>query len=1147
MHRIMADLSSKSITIDSRPSEENYNLKIPTANSANTGKTGFRGSFDRIFDQESMKIAISNAGPICNVEELAPTYNTTGYTSPFLTPVGSKFTIEPQQLLDMNGVAVVDALNPLGGDLPFTPGRARLVHKTTIFTATYPEIVHPKIALLKNAVEAGADYGWVAIAVWTEYVPGTSSYRGMCSRMAASRKDTADPNGTWSYIWQTPFELTSLPVFPTVNTYTEYCCPLFDVVEFDDGTIFLVVATARTASLPSGYVFRSVDFGSTWVQVSTIPYNSISNHGTEAAISLERINERLIVVQSMTMNAYHASNSCGFKTIVSDDFGVTWTLPITISSTAIASRYAFNDLAMGPDNVLHAIFNHTTAGPIEQIAFTSTLDGENWTSVVGFPGTSATSAAILFDRQGNRMAYFLPTDTGGRAVSEIQCLIEDPITKYFYPMYANHMVTWISGTGYNSTSKHIAALSIENGMFTSILATEAAGNYDFANSLMEIKVGMWSGFTTRDYALEESYYFGSFDQQWFPHKYPGNTTHPKNTTWTRSAAGTYTETLTRDTSMNRGYLRITTGSGNTNAAYYASDHPSADLISDTGCEARICIRVNSGHAVMAIKAFRASDGKRALPYLVFSATDNKIYFYDGVAATKVDTIIPTNWSITEWNTYHLIFKGDRLSLYRSSDQFTELLHFEYLSTYDGFTFGASAGDGFVSWGCQNVVALSQVEVSRVDFEFCFVNFSGTALLETEFPIDQDTDLLGRHCTNLMTGFYSGISGKFDGNYVAANDYWTLETGAMFGMENIFIPSPTVCWMSSSFETGTTPGSEPDEVMSWFYNNWDDALLNKIFQGFVVFGRNWPYCKLEYTKPDTSVVTLFDSSADPELAYMFRLEADAAAVGNRVIATMPTGIDSFTPNRFASTPEIKYYLMPTEGALAYQVFKILENDEDSFYLAGSVDTDLADGNEFIIFSDRFYFDLTTFSDHSLNLYTITRVGGILFTLTIYGTKGGANIVFPEEDDGLKRIGSIHLGKVYDLPNENWEVSVSTQPSMSVIESRGSMKEYRRLGAARRTISLGYTGVQEKGFGVNPVVDLNRTLGWGENPLIFIDDVSVLNYDGDYTHPLPILTRMVNGYQMQRVVYNRESEHQGDESLDLTRTVVDISGISLEEVI
>lgn len=433
----------------------------------------------------------------------------------------------------------------------------------------------------------------------------------------------------------------------------------------------------------------------------------------------------------------------------------------------------------------------------------------------------------------------------------------------------------------------------------------------------------------------------------------------------------------------------------------------------------------------------------------------------------------------------------------------------------------------------------------------------TGIQWSSLPVDQDTDLIWRRAYFYPQGLYAGMCVKFDGHYSIDGDTWDVETSAVYAIENIFTPSPAACWKSA--QAASDPlGTEPNEVFTWKQTD-SDGQMHQTVTGFAVFGRNWPFCKLEGSEDGAAWTTIFDSLATKSLSYAIRLEANGASHYNQVIAALPVGMPALHTNRFASTPEMNWYLMAIEGDEMYRVYRILESDMDRFYLDRAMAVGLDDGEDFFVFSDRFYYDFSIRATESSlwgDVYGDTSYAPTqyrYFRLTVYGNDGGGNnIIFPDADEGLKRIGSLHLGRVYDLPNEEWGVTVATQPMMSVTESRSGRKEYRRVGVARRMIGLGYTGVIERGLCVNPVVDLNRSLGWGEHPLVFVDDADLLHYGdassyGSYTHPNPVLCRMVDGYQMSRAAYSLESEHNGGEAVELTRNVVDVSGLRLEEVV
>jgi hypothetical protein len=572
---------------------------------------------------------------------------------------------------------------------------------------------------------------------------------------------------------------------------------------------------------------------------------------------------------------------------------------------------------------------------------------------------------------------------------------------------------------------------------------------------------------------------------------------------------------------------------------------------ETGFQARFSARVVGGQATLEVRATNTAGDEVHFWVIIDEPTDS-IYLYDVPTTTDVATFTPTNWSVTEWNTYHVILLDDEVAIYRATDQYAEILNFEEIINFDGLT--ATAGAQVIRWGASYTAAHDKAAGSTVDYEFILVSVNG--MNWTSLPVDQDADIIGRRAYYYPTGLYAGMSLKFDGTYGVEDDSWTVETGAIHEMENVFNPSPSVCWKSSAYASDPL-GTEPNEALVWKQEDSSGTMLQTV-DGIAVFGRNWPYCLLEGSNNGTNWTSIFDSLSTPSLAYVLKFSHNGSSSYNRAAVTIPTGMPALHVNRFASTPEISYYLMATAGPEKYRIYKIAENDETNFYLDTQLAIGIANGNEVIVFSDRFYYDFSN-QEMESSLWgdvpgetTFSRIRYRYFRLTIYGNSSGTNFIFPDSEDGLKRIGSVHLGRVYDLPHEEWNVGISLQPMMAINESRPGRKEYRRLGASRRNISLSYTGIVERGLGVNPVVDLNRALGWGENPLVFVDDADILRYGdatpyGKYTHPNPILARMVDGYQLSRVAMSYEAEHTGLEAVDLTRNIVDVSGIRLEEVV
>jgi len=817
------------------------------------------------------------------------------------------------------------------------------------------------------------------------------------------------------------------------------------------------------------------------------------------------------------------------------------------------------DLAYGRDGVLYSgHLRYANAIADVEVWFSQTMDGDNWVGDAAMGGFEPQSYGfgLVEDAQGGWVLYSRKSDAGDANDYELDVWVNPstPTTD-----------AWNSASGFNSLTYNsinvgtvawdaIAAVSVNNQSFFSVLAVmfDSASNHAFKSTLSELKCSMWSGITPKTMAPGGGAIYATWDYTWFANCYPSTTdSEPNIHIWTKSMAGTGNATLTNDTAINRSYLRLgrTAGGGNYSMYSVACVDKKAE-----GGELRTSLRSLGGAYVGVRTSEGVGDG---ISFdIVFDWWTDTVKIYDnykGGGAGVVATGTTTNWTVSDWNVYHIVWQDAKVYVYRATDQFAELLNFELVVSCETLGIGAIPATEAVYFGNYAIAGFDNT--SNADFECVLLNTTG--IQWSSLPIDQDADLMGRRVYFYPTGLWGGMGAKFDGHHGILDDEWDVETGAVYEVENIFIPSPTVCWKSAK-NASSPGGTEPNEIIVWKQKD-NGGEMHQTAEAFAVFGRNWPYCKLEGSEDGVAFTTLFDSLTTISLSYTIRAEANGASHYNQLASSLATGMPALHVNRFASTPEISWYLMAIEGPEKYRVYRILENDADTFYVDQQFAVGFANGNDFIVFSDRFYYDFSIQNSYphadgdTFGSTAYNKTQYRYFRLTIYGNSGGTNIIFPDLDDGLKKLGSIHLGRIYDLPNEEWGISVAHQPMMAVTESRSGRKEYRRIGAAKRVVGLNYTGIIERGLSVNPVVDLNRALGWGEHPLVFLDDADVLRYGdsspgyGNYSHPNPVLCRMVNGYQMSRVAYSYESEHNGGESMDLTRGIIDISGIQLEEVI
>jgi len=239
-----------------------------------------------------------------------------------------------------------------------------------------------------------------------------------------------------------------------------------------------------------------------------------------------------------------------------------------------------------------------------------------------------------------------------------------------------------------------------------------------------------------------------------------------------------------------------------------------------------------------------------------------------------------------------------------------------------------------------------------------------------------------------------------------------------------------------------------------------------------------------------------------------------------------------PGQYASNEWRKWYLMHfTLG----QIYTILDNDETQLFLDRSIEDDGGSVDDAVLmYADRFVYRFS-----SLQKYA--RVG-----FEMLATSAPPVLVYP--DNNQRRLGTIVLGRAYDLPDDKWEMSITTQPSVQQQVSRSGRERVWETAQEQRIINLAYTGLTDRSQGIEAVKEFHRVLRWGENPLVFVD------HDDRFTNlgtganeyemgPVePILGRFVGNYTQNRIGY-RLMDQNGMEQI---RNYLE-SGLRIEEIL
>jgi len=286
-----------------------------------------------------------------------------------------------------------------------------------------------------------------------------------------------------------------------------------------------------------------------------------------------------------------------------------------------------------------------------------------------------------------------------------------------------------------------------------------------------------------------------------------------------------------------------------------------------------------------------------------------------------------------------------------------------------------------------------------------------------------------------------------------------------------------------------------------------------FDSIAIFNTNCFQFKLEGEDfGGGNAATLFDSIGTQRANVLHSGALAVSAITNNVI-TIGYGTSNWDvemiPGQYASNDFRNWFIYIIGGVKAGQVYRVLNNSGTKLYLERSAEDDgVAGADTFYLYSDRFFHIFSS-------SYNYARL-----TLTIQNN----DVTYLP--DNQARVGTVVIGRTYDLPDDDWVSNISTNPNTSVIDSRYGARQVKELGEEQRTIDLNYVKLTDRGMGIQDVKEFYRILRWGVRPLVWIDHDEIL--DGtiaNMAHGEPILVRATDKFSQNRASYNY-LEQNGD---------------------
>ena len=1088
MRRIMADIAAESSQFVETPYADQKTIKIPEGESLNKGRSGIVGVGANIRSQQSYNAIIEQSG------QFLPTYRDSG----------SRFLLQMNNLRNADKEEVTDTNNPMGGErgsiISYTqhPGATA---DTNAFDNTN-ELYCIKMIPLERWAAYSATFGFIGLLGVATIETGNATIRFW------GLYEINDLAEDLNYQWRDMGNSWELDCGACDDT------PQFDFVEMGDGSLTLAASIENGGSTIIK-CFRSFDMGNNWVETT----NVFADGGTTddpMSVAVGRIGDRIVVCASDPQ-----AGDWFIYSFYSDDGGASWSSRLDVATKNAAATHCELEMVRGQNGVLYLGW----PGDGDAVYTIKSEDGINWTSYLGVAeeetatGFDSIGGFGMLQRYYGRWEAFAIDTAAGVAQVTTMYAKETGNAEYDKHPLGTFATEGIIDQGVSQVvglkALHCCAREFNRGGFVDIAIITSNVTYF---SFHILRVHMWSGIQLTDAT--------AFDHVWVPNNHPGTgDNNPHSTWWTGVRNGTGTYTMERDNNFH--HLSLTADGGD--ESYYSKQLPTESF--DTGIVVKFEARNLLSTGYTKVHLYLASDAGASDKYVNFTfiIASGGFILYDDIAGANADTYVPTEdgfvADMDEWNEYMIVALEDRVEIYRApANQYREIQPYELILAANVSDPAWAADDDVIVWGVVGATA-GPAAAGGSDAQFRNMMYK-LSVDGNESGWDFDDDMVGQRCHTNKIGTLQGMAVKFVGDWALENDEWQIDTGAHFEGENIFIPSPRRCWKEPVQSAGS-----PDRVFTWERKDVDDQEMEYVFNAIAIFNTNTFFFKLEGENfGGGGAVTLFNSPTANSANFCHSGRLNVAAINKNVITW---GINTSNwdtapiPGQYASNEFRNWYIYMYDGVKTGQVYRILNNTETQFILERSAEDDgvAADKDEFYVFSDRFFY-----------VFGATQTYSRL-TLTV---QNGDVPYFP---DNQCRVGTVILGQTYDLDDDLWESSTSLEPNIKVKQARAGSRNIEECGQERRSVSLGYTGLTDRGMGIEKAREFFRILRWGVRPVVWIDHDDVLDavVSGLDCHSEPMLANVM-GYSQSRKAYRQMTEF-GDDHI---RNYLE-SGIKLEEVL
>jgi len=1089
MRKIMAGIETAVEDFVQVPDCDGKCVKIPEPDSGNGSRCGVVPAGARVRSRQSMDVLVTKSGPFPGFRE----------------EQGALVKVRPDWLLDDDDGEVCDSYNWMGGERPVIPGYTQQLNNA--LDQDENEYRSPRILELKHWKDYSTAYGVRAIA-GVAYSSGTHSYIRFY-RMDEYQDHGGMAGGEVDYEWDYNAGMTL-----TTDATSPAKKPTFDVVEMSDGSLVVAVANGDGQI----EIYRSFDLGQEWLDLA----DAVTGLSQNTFVALNRVGNRLVLAY-----AYTNAITNTIYTRYSDDGGFTWSTATTVKSAAGNSTMPL-ELVMGKDGVLY-LFVSNGGGNADVYYTTNGIDWDSSGNDTGCTTDNGTNASFYQAHTGRWEAYYLDDSSGLGYYTVVHAYSEgDDSPDYAFDGTGspqNYRLLKGAGDTAGMNANWICARPLLDGAFVEVFTVwhdnDSGTSY---YSLTMVRARMWSGFQLLNSGLKE------FQWVWVPNAYPDDTTdpHPNLNQWslTRAAAGA----SAAGSDGNFGHIELTADlSGLDSNVYYLSGAGTiGDDLYDEGTVAKIELKVVGGHSKLIYRLCSNGTNKDEQFHIIFG-DDNKITLYDLLAGAAAIEVEPTNWATTDWNAYLVVTYRNVVELYRApAGKYREFEHWELVFD-ETVTTQAYAGDNDqFGWGLFDTAAVAEYNDDS-EMHVRSVMFNNTA---DDYNWNFETDGVGRRLHTDPVGVMQGFGIMGAGEWALEDDQWDVITGGHYRGENILVDSPSRYWLEPNQGGDYGGAGAVYSKREWILqrDDADDQEMQYTFNAIAMFNFNSPFFKLYGENfGGGGTTTLLDTSGVTQLGpRLHTLTMDVDAIEHNVVqlGQDTSNIDTdFVPGQYASNDWRNWYLLSFGGDSLGNVYRILNNDEDTVYLDRDAETDgLSVGNNVILFADRFFhiFDQT---------YTYPRV-----VLELPQTTG----VYP---DGRRRLGTVVLGRTFDLDDDEWDCKVTGEPNLRVAKTRSGADYVHEIGPERRAIDLSYSGQTDRGMGVEKAREFFRHVRWGVRPIVWVDhdDIYGMTYYSP-AHTEPILARMLAPYAQSRDGYRQLTQNGVDHIRNLLT-----SGVRFEEVL